>query len=479
MSAVLFLMRVDRPELMAALAHGNVSTTQAQRRFSGVGCPWYHIEFKGIRLHFNGVVALAEGERVHEVLDPMSATWDALSGKWPVVAKAHRRVLVEQIVVTKVDFEALEYYSGAVELLTRLMTFALSRPGTTAREIVACERWLHGRSTQYLTGRGALRNVVLPWRTWLDRYEYLLRNLEGELEELELPSAGPLRDLSSGLGLLSTERDRNSIVREYRTRLEDLTDACNRVAAEIGVVGTFGSLAVVPFESTLGLFFLVPVVLAGSAYFGGYSLARALLIRPKQRRVKGKRWLVRRKRAAALTGKVETDAPTLSDLFPGLRTQPVHIVASSRLSAADTACGLEIRHQLLERTKCDDPLAAITLGTRDGREGIRVVLGGPLVRSYIEPFVAPACDLTDSRGNGWEIVAGDRRVVHCDDDETVGCCVVGPDGRTLFIFGVRDAGTVAVTQWLTRALDDEEVVNASWIAVRRGSNGQPEELMRG
>ncbi|HEU5474566.1 MAG TPA: hypothetical protein VFV67_28300 [Actinophytocola sp.] len=356
------------------------------------------------------------------------------------------------------------------------MAFVLSRPGATAREIAACERWLHGRFTQYLTGRGALRNVVLPWRTWLERYEYILRSLEGELEELELPPAGPLLELSDGLKLITTGRDRKSIVREYRIRLGDLTDACNRVAAEIGVIGTFGSLALVPFESSLGLLFLGPVIVAGLAYYGGHSFARAMLTKFRWRRDKK---LMRSQRD--LTPDTVSDRPRLTDALRQLVKSEVHILASSRLSAADVACALEIRHQLLERTKCADPLAAITIGASDeAKEGMRVVVGGPLVRTTLEPFVALECDLTDSLGNGWEVVAGGQRVVHCDDDETVGCCAVGLDSRTLFIFGVRDSGTVIATRWLAEALDGTEIdYDTNWVALRRGKDYRPEEFARG
>jgi hypothetical protein len=263
-------------------------------------------------------------------------------------------------------------------------------------------------------------------------------------------------------------------VQEYRNRLEDLTDACNRVSAEIGVIGTFGSLALVPFESALGFLFLVPVVVAGAAYYGGHSLAKATLMRPKKRNVKALA-------GARRIGPADpTDEFGLDELLSRLVENPVHIVAGPRLSAADVACALEIRHQLLERTSCAEPLEAITIGSAGEGDGYCVVIGGPLVRGSLEPFVAPDCDLTDSRGNGWEIVAGGQRVVHCDDDETVGCCAVGPDGRTLFVFGVRDAGTVIVTRWLARALDDVRLAkDASWVALRRGKGDRPEELARG
>ncbi len=474
-STILLLLRVDRVELAAAANSHELVVSQPRRRFSGVGIPWYHVERDDLRLRLNGVIAVADGERAHELADPAAGAWAELGRRWPFVADARRQPLARLSAMTKADLEALEYYAGAVELLDRLMTLAMSRPGTSARDIAACERWLHGRFTQYLTGRGALRNVVLPWRTWLERYEYLLRNIEGELDEMELPSKGPILELSHSLNVLTTRRDRKSIVREYRTRLEDLTDACNRVAAEIGVIGTFGSLALVPFESTLGFLFLAPVVVAGIAYYGGHSLARKSQWKAKRRAVR-----VGPARGRPAVADAQPERRGLREVLSRLVTQPVHVVASSRLSAADIACALEIRHQLVERTTCDDPLDAVTLGVDADTAGMRVVIGGPLVRTTPEPFVVPECDLTDSRGNGWEIVAGDQRIVHCDDDETVGCCAVGSDGRTLFVFGVRDAGTVIATRWLEKALDDLGLDRgANWVALRRGKDNRPEELARG
>lgn len=472
---ILILMRVDRSTLTKAASSVELIATQSKRRFSGVGLPWYHLESDGIQLRFNGVIALAHGIRAHELEYPSANAWSELGQKWPLILNTRRRTLAKPDPMTQVDLEAIEYYCGAVELLDRLTVFALSRPGATAREIAACERWLHGRFTQYLTGRGALRNVVLPWRAWLERYEYLLRSLEGELEELEIPTGGPLLDLSGSLRLLTTGRDRKSIIQEYRTRLGDLTDACNRVAAEIGVLGTFGSLALVPFESTLGLLILAPVVVAGLAYYGGHGLARTATSRTRWRRTAITVARHQRRDTAASAGQA-----TLGKVLRKLVRNSVNILASPRLSAADIACTLEIRHQLLERTTCVDPLTAITLSANDTGNSMKIVVGGPLVRANIDPFVAPDCDLTDSRGNGWEIVADNQRVIHCDDDETVGCCVAGSDGRTLFIFGVRDSGTVIATQWLSQALDDAEIGgNARWVALRRGKDDRPEELTRG
>ena len=161
--------------------------------------------------------------------------------------------------------------------------------------------------------------------------------------------------------------------------------------------------------------------------------------------------------------------------------EPVQVITSPRLSAADVACGLEIRQLLLERTTCPDPLAAITYGTKSSGNGIRIVIGGPLVRTTLEPYVSAECDLTDARGYGWEIMAGGERAVHCDDDETVGCWVVGSDARTLFVFGVRDAGTVIATRWLAQALDNCQAAGtATWIALRRSrKEGALEEVARG
>jgi hypothetical protein len=277
------LLRIDRTRLRTSAGSSAIQVVQPKRRFSGRGLPWYTLNKPEIRLRLNGVIALAEGERVLE-LQTSSNLWFELCEQWPAIANSKPQPLATISTTTAELLEAFEYYSGAIELLDNLMAFALSRPGATAREIAACERWLHGTFTQYLTGRGALRNVVLPWRAWLERYEYLLRSLEGELEQLNSFPDGPLLELSRGLELLNTNRDRKSIIHEYRTRLGDLTDACNRVSAEIGVIGTFGSLALVPFESTLGLLFLLPIIAAGTAYFGGHSLARAILMKTRWRR---------------------------------------------------------------------------------------------------------------------------------------------------------------------------------------------------
>jgi hypothetical protein len=474
-STILMLLRIDRSRLTTAAMSLKLNMSQPRRRFSGVGLPWYHLDGGGVRLRLNGVLAIADGPRASELENPASGTWVELYQRWPFIVGTRRRMLTKAISMTTANLEALDYYSGAVEALDRLTEFALSRPGATAREIATCERWLHGSFTQYLTGRGALLNVVLPWRAWLERYEYLLRSLESELEELELPSEGPLHELTNTLSLLTTDRDRKSIIQEYRTRLGDLTDACNRVAAEIGVIGTFGSLALVPFESTLGFLFFAPVIIAGSAYYGGHGLARAVALRARWRRAEIRNVTNRSTNIAA-----RRDHQSLDEIIRRLTKNPVNIVASSRLSIADTACAIEIRHQLLERTICANPLTAITLSTTDDRNCMRIVIGGPLVRANLDPFVAPECDLSDAQGNGWEIVADNQRVIHCDDDETAGCCVAGSDGRTLFIFGVRDSGTVVATQWLARALDSaRDDRKTSWVAFRRDKDFQPEELTRG
>lgn len=474
-SAVLTLLRIDRDHLRRSTASTAIQTIQPSRRFSGRGRPWYVLQNNGVKFRLNGVIAVVEGTTAEKLKAPSSEIWLDLCQQLPVVTDVTPQVLLDMGSMAAEIWEVLDYYSGAVEMLDNLMSFALSRPGATAREITACEKWLHGTFTQYLTGRGALRNVVLPWRTWLERYEYLLRSLEGELEQLDSFSADKLIELFRGLELLNTQRDRNSIIHEYRTRLGDLTDACNRVSAEIGVIGTFGSLALVPFESTLGLLFLIPVIVAGTAYYGGYNLARAVLRRT--------RW--HRSRIAPSHQKVigSAEGMSRSDLSSTLRALtdgPVEIAVSPRLSAADIACALEIRLQLLERTSCPNPLTAITLGTSGSSGVMRIVIGGPLVRASPKPFIAPACDLTDSLGDGWVIAANGTRIIHCDDDETVGCCVAGADGRTLFVFGVRDSGTVVATRWLTHALDDTAAAGtASWILLRRDKNYQPEEVIRG
>lgn len=470
-SAVLILLRIDRDHLRRSTASAAIQVTQPTRRFSGRGRPWFVLENNESKLHFNGVIAVIEGTTAKKLKDPFWENWPDLCEQ----KNATPQILLDMGSMTAETWGVLDYYTGAIEMLDNLMSFALSRPGATAREITACEQWLHGSFTQYLTGRGALRNVVLPWRTWLERYEYLLRSLEGELEQLGSFSAGRLIELFRGLELLNTGRDRSSIIHEYRMRLGDLTDACNRVSAEIGVIGTFGSLALVPFESTLGLLFLIPVVVTGTAYYGGYKLARAVLRRT--------RW--RRSRIAPSLRKILDSAGhesrnNLSSMLRALTDGPVEIVVSPRLSAADIACALAIRLHLLEHTTCPNPLTAITLGTSGSNSVMRIVIGGPLVRASLQPFIAPRCDLTDSLGDGWVIAANGTRIIHCDDDETVGCCAVGADGRTLFVFGVRDSGTVVATRWLAHALDDTTAAGtANWILLRRDKNYQPEEVIRG
>jgi hypothetical protein len=472
-SAVLILLRIDRDHLRNSIESKSIRVIQPSRRFSGRGRPWFVLEENGFKFHLNGLIAVVESTTAETLQVSFREDWPNLCEQLLIATDMTPRVLLDMGSMTAEIWEALDYYTGAIEMLDNLMSFALSRPGATGREITACEQWLHGSFTQYLTGRGALRNVVLPWRTWLERYEYLLRSLEGELEQLSSFSADRLIELFRGLEILNTGRDRNSIIHEYRTRLGDLTDACNRVSAEIGVIGTFGSLALVPFESTLGILFLIPVIVTGTAYYGGYNLARTVLRRTRWRRARI---------APSHTKAVGGHEPRndLSSTLRALTEGPVEIVVSPRLSAADIACALEMRLQLLERTTCPNPLTAITLGTSGSNGVMRIVIGGPLVRANLQPFIAPECDLTDSLGDGWVIAASGTRIVHCDDDETVGCCVVGTDGRTLFVFGVRDSGTVVATRWLGHALDDTTAAGtANWILLRRDKNHQPEEISRG
>lgn len=405
-SAVLILLRIDRNHLRRSAESTAIKVIQPSRRFSGRGRPWFVLENNELKLHLNGVIAVVEGTTAEKLRDPFWENWPDLCERLPIAVDATPQVLLDMGSMSIETWEVLDYYAGAIEMLDNLMSFALSRPGATGREITACEQWLHGSFTQYLTGRGALRNVVLPWRTWLERYEYLLRSLEGELEQLSSFSADRLIELFRGLEMLNTGRDRNSIIHEYRTRLGDLTDACNRVSAEIGVIGTFGSLALVPFESTLGLLFLIPVIVTGTAYYAGYNLARAVLRRTRWRRTR-----IAPSHKKAIGGHEPRN--DLSSTLRALAESPVEIVVSPRLSAADIACALEIRLQLLERTTCPNPLTAITLGTSGSNGVMQIVIGGPLVRASLQPFIAPECDLTDSLGDGWVIAANGTRIIHC------------------------------------------------------------------
>ena len=332
--------------------------------------------------------------------------------------------------------------------LDSLMSTLAFRPHATESEIRRCHDRLRNPALQYLTGRGAQRDVVEPWERWLGAHEDHLVRLERAWQTDVLPvvdetsPTDPLAALLQPLRLLQISRETREIIHEYRTRLAALSRECQRVSAEIGVVGTLFSLALVPVTDTLGLFFLAPVLLAGTLYYSGYGIARRFSRAPP---------------AVALPRPVTAvarDGHTgIAAVLARMTVAPVRILAGPRLSAADLGCALALQLETMHASERDDRLEAIAVESADAPGGhVRVVIGGPIVRARLSFTEQEACRLTDEGGVGWHFCAGGERLASAEDEEQLGSISVSAvRDDVLFVVGTRDAGTVAALRWLRYA----------------------------
>jgi len=343
--------------------------------------------------------------------------------------------------------------------LDELMTTLADRPRATESEITRCRKRLGHPLLQYVTGRGAQRDVVEPWERWMGAHEDHLLRLERAWESTVLPvvdelvPGDPLCPLLEPLRSLQITRDTRDIIHEYRTRLASLSRECQRVSTEIGVVGTLFSLALVPVTDTLGPFFLAPVVVAGTLYYMGHSVARRF---PRASRpVALKRLRI---------GPAGTGAPGIEAVLARTRTAPVRILAGPRMAAADLGCALALQLETMHASQRDDRLFAVSV-TCDDAPGdlVRIVIGGPLVRSPPSITAQEACRLTDEGGCGWHFRATDDRIAEAENEEQLGSVstAVARDD-VLFVVGTRDAGTVAALRWL-RHVRATRVPDVPWV----------------
>ncbi|MDQ3675917.1 MAG: hypothetical protein M3401_03790 [Actinomycetota bacterium] len=351
-----------------------------------------------------------------------------------------------------------------------LMGTLAYRPHATESEIRRCRDRLRNPALQYLTGRGAQRDVVEPWERWLGAHEdHLLRLERAWLTEVlpvleETAPDDPLAPILEPLRLLQISRETREIIHEYRTRLASLSRECQRVAAEIGVLGTLFSLALVPVTETLGPFFLAPVLIAGTLYYLGYAIAR---------RFSGASPAVALPRPRAASP--GSGAPGIAAVLARMTVAPVRILSGPRLAAADLGCALALQLETMHASQRDDRLSAVSVNSADvPGDHVRVVIGGPLVRAPLSLTVEEACRLTDEGGAGWHFSADGHRIAAAEDEEQLGSisASVARDD-VLFVVGTRDAGTVAALRWL-RYMCGTHAPDVRWVLVdARGAVGEP------
>jgi hypothetical protein len=369
----------------------------------------------------------------------------------------------------RVTLERLSLMSAGVLTLQGLAAGTVGRPAAAEADIERCQSWIAHPILQYLTGRGAQRSVVGPWERYISDHAERLRRLQRawKLEVrprlADIPRDHPLSPLLAPLGLVSVERDSQEILTEYSWRLATLARECTRVSGEIGVVGVLGSLALTPAASALGALFVLPALLAGLAYYGGYGAATWVTGSTRARD--------RLQRCGLLD-----DAPPLSSVVAGLRTGRVRVLAGRSMAAADVGSAISLWLALLERSRGADtdtgppPLARVLVSDHDAPgEGVRISIGGPLVRvPMCEPHSAAraACELTDEGGEGWCLRAGEQTVAAARDHERLGCLATAL-GREdlLFVCGTRDTGTVLAVEQLVDWLDTG-APECSWTLVR-------------
>lgn len=351
--------------------------------------------------------------------------------------------------------ELLSAVTSAALALVAVATSATQRPTSTESDIARCRRWLQHPLLQYLTGRGAQRRLVSPWQRFLDDHEHLLSwvavGWENEIRpRLEnMTSDHPLRPLVAPLALVSIERETVEILREYRVRVTALGRECTRVASEIGIVGTLVSLVLVPVSEVLRWWFLVPVGMFGLLYYAGHAstrlAARVMRWRPARRGAET--------RPAA--------CPTIARVVESFSLKRVHVLAGSRMAVADVAACVSLWLCLLQHSDAPAVLEEVRLSAHDQAEdAVRIIVGGPLVRPRLiggSPAPTPICELTDQGGHGWHLRIEDDVVAWARDNESLGCISTSRKSvDLLFVYGTRDAGTVAAVRWLNAVLREPD-----------------------
>lgn len=423
--------------LPAAEARGwTVLDRPARDARSGLSRRWLGLEREGMRLWFDGQVALG-GPDVAAAAAEVSRLFDGIAATMP-------RPVAWVDAPERETLDTLSRWTTAMLLLDSLARAVEQRPEPTMMEVERCARWLRSPVRQHLMGRGVREHVLEPWRAYTaDLRRRLVGVGEYWVNALEIGEHIPagLRPLLDPLAALNTARDEALILAEYGERLDRLERESVRASAEVGVFGTLATLALVPFEAALGPAYLTPIGMAALTYYGGYTVSRLGRERPSPPRA------TRPVPAAAdIASTVDT-----------LRREPAAVVVGARPGAAEFAASAQLWLTLLQhhRHTPDADSVRFTTDPRslDNRAG--VVFGGPLVQPRDQLRVRPTCDLVGSRTYGdwrFETVKGERLLTHTEDETAavIAAAIDRPD--LLTVTGFRDTGAVLATRWLQREL---------------------------
>lgn len=423
--------------LPAAEAGGwKVLDRPARDARSGLSRRWLGLERKGVRLWFDGQVALGGTD----VAAAVAEVRRFLDGNTTTVPRLVARVDAPE----REALDALSRWTTAMLLLDALARAVEQRPEPTMAEVERCARWLRSPVRQYLMGRGVREYVLEPWRAYTaDLRRRLVGVGEYWADALETGPRVPagLRPLLDPLAALNTARDEALILAEYGDRLDRLERESVRASAEVGVLGTLATLALAPFEAGLGPAYLMPVGVAALTYYGGYRVSR----------------LGRERSTPPRATRPVPAAADIASAVGALRCEPAAVVVGARPGAAEFAASAQLWLTLLQhhrRTPAADSVRFTTdPGALDNRAG--AAFGGPLVQPRDRLRVRPTCDLVGSHTYGdWrlETVGGERLLTHTEDETAavIAAAVDRPD--VLTVTGFRDTGAVLATRWLQREL---------------------------
>lgn len=447
----------DRYEkVAAALARSldgawTLGSRPAHRPRSGASRRWLRLSSQGATLWFDGHVLVANGDVSGGVAEVVHGT--------PWLSTVPVRPLGRIGGPFEDALDALSVWTTAMVLLDRLAETVTGRPDATMAEVDRCAEWLASPIRQHLMGRGVRERVLAPWRAYVSGVRQQLLAI-GEYWSTTVPEArssapAPVDGLLDPLTRLNTSRDEALILAEYEDRLERLERETGRAAAEVGMLGTFATLALVPFEATLGPAYLVPVVLAGAIYYGGYALSR--LGRARERRM----------------ADVGSDAPhDIDAVVRRLLRRPAAVLVGDRIGAAEFAAAAQLWLRLLQHHELDPGAESVTFGTDPAALGDRagVVLGGPLVQPRHRLELRAACDLVGSGTySDWRFEAEGERLIGAAGDETAAVVSTALDREdVLLAVGFRDTGAVGAARWLGRSLSEpDELPAAPWTLLRR------------
>ena len=423
--------------LPAAEARGwTVLDRPARDARSGLSRRWLGLEREGMRLWFDGQVALG-GPDVAAAAAEVSRLFDGIAATMP-------RPVAWVDAPEWETLDTLSRWTTAMLLLDSLARAVEQRPEPTMMEVERCAQWLRSPVRQHLMGRGVREHVLEPWRAYTaDLRRRLVGVGEYWASALEIGERIPagLRPLLKPLAALNTARDEALILAEYGERLDRLERESVRASAEVGVFGTLATLALVPFEAALGPVYLTPIGMAALTYYGGYMVSRLGRSRPNPPRA---------------TRPVPAAADIASTVGV-LRCKPAAVVVGDRPGAAEFAASAQLWLTLLQHHRRTPNADSVRFTTDprslDNRAG--VVFGGPLVQPRDRLRARPTCDLVGSYTYGdwrFETVKGERLLTHTEDETAavIAAAVDRPD--LLTVTGFRDTGAVLATRWLQREL---------------------------